>query len=191
MSFFELVQKTRTCRRFDQESLPEGFLESLIDLARVCPSGKNLQPLKYITIDNESFKAELFPHLRWAGALKEWDGPAEGERPTAYVALVLDKNIGSSAGQDVGIVAQTMQLAAMDKGIGSCMIGAFIKPEVTRVLGLDDSQEIQLILALGYPGEERVLVDADDKTGVTYYRDDKGVHYIPKRSSSELLLRHI
>ncbi|MDC7241849.1 MAG: nitroreductase family protein [Spirochaetales bacterium] len=191
MSFFELVQKTRTCRRFDQESLPEGFLASLIDLARVCPSGKNLQPLKYITIDNESFKAELFPHLRWAGALKEWDGPAEGERPTAYVALVLDKNIGSSAGQDVGIVAQTMQLAAMDKGIGSCMIGAFIKPEVTRVLGLDDSQEIQLILALGYPGEERVLVDADDKTGVTYYRDDKGVHYIPKRSSSELLLRHI
>ena len=189
MDFSELVLKTRSCRRFDQKPLPEGFLDSLVEIARVCPSGKNLQPLKYITISDKAFMEELYPHLRWAGALKEWDGPDEGERPTAYVAIVLDKKVGSSAGQDVGITAQTLQLAAMEQGVGSCMIGAFIKPEVTRVLGLDDSQEIQLILALGYPGEERVIVDAGES--VNYYRDEKGVHYIPKRKVSDLLIRHI
>ncbi|MDC7234825.1 MAG: nitroreductase family protein [Spirochaetales bacterium] len=191
MSFLDLVIKTRSCRRFDQKPLPEGFLETLVKIAAVCPSGKNQQPLKYITIDDQDFMKKLYPSLRWAGALTDWDGPEEHERPTGYVAFVLDRNISKSAGQDVGIVAQTMQLAAMEQGIASCMIGAYIKPEVTDVLSLDDSKEIMLILALGYPAEERVLVDVEDEGITAYYRDEKGVHYIPKRTPETLLLRHI
>jgi len=191
MSFIELVEKTRSCRRFEQKELPENFLEYLVEIARVCPSGRNQQPLKYITINDKDFMKSLYPHLRWAGSLKDWDGPVESERPTAYIALVLDKTLSTSAGQDVGIVAQTMQLAAMDQGIGSCMIGAYIKDEVTKTLELNEKQEIQLILALGYPKEKRVIVDVEDESKVSYYRDEDQVHYIPKRKTETLILKKI
>jgi len=191
MSFIDLVVKTRSCRRFEQKSLPEGFLEYLVKTAGVCPSAANQQPLKYITIDNSDFMKDLYSHLRWAGALKDWDGPVEGERPMGYVAIILDKDISSSAGLDIGIAAQTMQLASMDQGVASCMIGAFNKKEVTALLSLDESKEIMLILALGYPMEERVLVDVKGDGVTAYYRDNKGVHYIPKRSPDTLLIKHI
>ncbi|MDA3957787.1 nitroreductase family protein [Oceanispirochaeta sp.] len=187
----ELVEKTRSCRRFEQKELPEEFMKSLVETARVCPSARNKQPLKYITIENHDFRNLLFPHLNWAGSLKNWDGPIEGERPTGYVVLILDKRISSSAGLDTGIVAQTMQLVAMEKGIGSCMLGAFIKENVAKLLELGDELEIQLILALGYPLEKRVIVDVKDESDVSYFRDDNQVHYIPKRSLESLLLRKI
>jgi len=191
MSFIELVQKTRSCRRFEQKQLPENFLEYLVEIARVCPSGRNLQPLKYMTINDKELMEGLYPHLRWAGSLKDWDGPVESERPTAYVALILDKTLSTSAGQDTGITAQTMQLAAMDQGIGSCMIGAFIKDEVHSTLGLDETQDVQLILALGYPKEKRVIVDVEDESKVSYYRDADQTHYVPKRKLESLILKKI
>jgi len=191
MSFIDLVKSTRSCRRFEQKALPEGFLEYLIEIARICPSGMNMQPLKFITIDDKAFMDRLYPHLRWAGSLKDWDGPEPGERPTGYIAFVLDKTILSSAGQDTGIMAQTMQLAAMEKGIGSCMIGAYIKSEVEKTLELNDQQEIQLILALGYPKEVRVIVDVKKDEKPTYYRDADQVHYIPKRKTDDLIMRKI
>lgn len=190
MSFMDLVIKTRSCRRFEQKSLPEDFLMYLVKAASVCPSARNQQPLKYITIQNSQFLEKLFPELKWAGALKDWDGPADGERPTGYIAIVLDKNISSSAGHDVGIVAQTMQLASMDKGIAACMVGAFNKKNVTELLTLDDTKEILLLLAVGYPKEERILVDVKDNI-TAYYRDENGIHYIPKRSPDSLLIKHI
>ncbi len=188
MDFKKLVEETRTCRRFGQDVLPEDFLDNLLEIARVCPSGKNLQPLKYITVESEEAKKRLFPHLRWAGALKDWDGPEEGERPTAYMALVLDTKISKSAGQDTGIIAQTMQLAAASQGIGSCMIGAFIKDKASEALELEEGQDLQLILAMGYPAEKRVICDmkGDD---THYYRDREQVHYVPKRSVKDLLIK--
>ena len=190
MNFKKLVEETRTCRRFQQDPLPEGFLDNLLEIARVCPSGKNLQPLKFIVIEEQESRNKLFPHLRWAGALKDWDGPEEGERPTGYIALVLDKDISKSAGQDTGIVAQTMQLAAASTGIGCCMIGAFIKDKASEALDLEDSQDLQLILALGYPAEKRVICDVE-KGNTHYYRDDEQVHYIPKRKVEDLLIKRI
>ena len=188
MDFMKLVEETRTCRRFRQDDLPEGFLDSLVEMARICPSGKNLQPLKYIIIESEESKKKLFPHLRWAGALQDWDGPEEGERPTGYIALVLDRNISQSAGQDTGIVAQTMQLAASSQGLGSCMIGAFIKDKASEALELDESQDLQLILALGYPSEKRVICDMKGED-THYFRDSEQVHYVPKRRVKDLLIK--
>jgi hypothetical protein len=71
------------------------------------------------------------------------------------------------------------------------MLGAFIKENVAKLLELGDELEIQLILALGYPLEKRVIVDVKDESDVSYFRDDNQVHYIPKRSLESLLLRKI
>jgi len=189
MDFFKLVSETRSCRRFQQKPLPDGFLESLVDLARRCPSAGNAQPLKYMTIAGEQMKKDLYPHLRWAGALKDWDGPVEEERPAGYFVMVLDKSISENGDWDIGIVAQTVQLAAMELGIGSCMIGAFIKEPVAALMDLPQNMEAKLIIALGYPAEKREIVDLKDSSH--YYRDADGVHYVPKRTKEELYIKSL
>ena len=190
MDFYNLVEEARSCRRFKPEPLSEDFMSDLVKIARVCPSTRNSQPLKYITMEKKDLCDDIFPHLRWAGALKDWDGPAEGERPTGYFFIILDKTIAKSAGQDIGIVAQTLQLYASSRGMGCCMLGAFVRDRITEILELEDDYELQLILALGFPAEIRKVCDVNNGN-ISYYRDNKGIHHVPKRKVEDLIIKQI
>ena len=188
MDFYKLVEEARSCRRFEDRPLPVDLMDELVKTARVCPSTRNAQPLKYITVEDRSLRDEIFPHLRWAGALKDWDGPVENERPAGYFVILLDRSLANSAGQDTGIIAQTLQLYAASSGVGCCMLGAFVRDRITEALNLDDAYEIQLILALGYPAEKRSICDAEEGN-VNYFRDSDGVHHVPKRRVEDLLIK--
>ena len=88
--------------------------------------------------------------------------------------------------RDVGITAQTMLLAAVEKGLGGCMIGSFQKEELKTALEIPEYLVPMLVLAIGAPDEEIVLEDACGT--ITYYRDEKGVHHVPKRTMEELVI---
>lgn len=84
----DLVKENRSCRRFfEDHSIELKILEELVNLARLSASTANLQPLKYILSCESRKNAEIFSCLAWAGYLKDWPGPAEGERPTAYIVI--------------------------------------------------------------------------------------------------------
>jgi nitroreductase len=95
----ELVLKNRSYRRFYEDHPIEiDTLRALVDLARLSPSAANLQPLKYLLSNDPHKNSLIFPHLAWAGYLKDWPGPMEGERPSAYIiSLVTVKSTQASA----------------------------------------------------------------------------------------------
>lgn len=184
-----LVEKNRSYRRFDQShSIDEGTLRELVDLARLTPSSANLQPLKYALSSDPERNERIFGQLAWAGYLKDWPGPAEGERPSAYITILRDTAISRADSCDHGIAAQTILLGAAEKGLGGCMIGSLKKAELAKVLGLADHLEILLVLALGKPIEEVELVPVGDDGDIKYWRDGQGVHRVPKRSLEEIIL---
>jgi nitroreductase len=90
----DLILKNRSYRRFYQEhKMTISELKELVDLARMSPSGRNLQPLKfYLSADKETNK-KVFSTLAWAGYLKDWDGPEEGEKPTGYIVILGDTRL--------------------------------------------------------------------------------------------------
>lgn len=187
MNFKELVYQNRSYRRFRQnQPVGRAVLEELVDLARLCPSAANLQPLKYFLSYDSEMNARIFPSLAWAGYLKEWPGPSEGERPSAYIVILGDTEISKNAGCDHGIAAQTILLGASEKGLGGCMIGAVNRKALAETLRLPDRYEILLVLALGVPAEIIRLVPVVDS--IRYYRDADDVHCVPKRSLSEIIL---
>ncbi len=187
MSFEDLVKSARSYRRFSAKPLPQDFLHRMVSYARFSPSSKNLQFLKYMIVSSEKGKNALFPVLKWAGALTEWDGPSEGERPQGYIVILLDKSLSPNPSCDHGIVAQTMQLGAAEEGVGCCMIGSFGKSTLSQVLDLPEDLTPCLVLAFGYPGETILLEDASNPENVIYYRDSSDVHHVPKRPLSELI----
>lgn len=188
MEFAQLVSRTRSYRRFRQTPISEAILRDLVDLARLSPSGGNVQPLKFMLSNAPEMNERIFPQTLWAGYLKDWPGPAEGERPTAYVIILHDTEVASSPGVDHGIAAQSIVLGAMERGIGACMIGSIKRDRLRRELALPERYEILLIVALGEPGETVVLEETGADGSIRYYRDEAGRHHVPKRPLDELIL---
>jgi len=185
----ELVQKCRSCRRFHEDhAIDETTLKELVDLARLAASGNNKQPVKYILSWQPERTALIFPHLGWAGYLKDWPGPGEGERPSAYVVLLGDTEISSSFGVDHGIAAQNMMLGARERGLAGCMLGSVARDKLREALHIPDRYEVLLVLALGKP-KEQVVIDAVGPDGdIKYWRDSDGVHHVPKRTLDEIII---
>lgn len=189
MSIRDLVNRTRTYRRFDEDHEVEyKVLESLINLARLSASGANRQPLKYILINNREQCEKVFPTLAWAGYLTEWQGPEKGERPSAYIIILGDKTITDSFGIDHGIAAQSIMLGATEAGLGGCIISSVKRDDLRDELGVPDNFEILLVLALGKP-VEKVVVDEVKNDDIKYWRDSSKTHHVPKRSLDELILK--
>ena len=186
-----LTEKNRSFRKFDENyKISQEILTELIDLSRYCASGGNVQPLKYSFSCNPLLNEKIFPHLIWAGYLEDWDGPEPGERPSAYITVLLDKEISPNAGVNHGIAAQTIMLGAAEKGLGGCMIGSIRREKLHKVLNLSDNLEILLVLALGKPAETVVLEEIGENGSIKYYRDSNNVHYVPKRALKDILLGH-
>jgi nitroreductase len=190
MTVRELLLRNRSIRRFyEDQPIDPGTLRALVDLVRLCPSAANRQPLKYVLSCDPTRNALVFAHLRWAAALKTWPGPAEGERPTGYIVILGDTRITNNFYCDHGIVAQSILLAAVEEGLGGCMIASIDREGLGRKLNLPTYFEILLVLALGKPRETVVLEEGTPPDQVPYWRDYQGVHHVPKRSLEELLVQ--
>jgi nitroreductase len=187
--FRDQVQKTRSYRRFHQEAtIEESTLRELVDLARLSASGANRQPLKFALVCDPETNAAVYAHLSWAAYLEDWPGPSEGERPSGYIVILGDTEISQSFGVDWGIAAQSIMLGATEKGLGGCMIASINKQGLREVLQLPERYKILLVLALGKPKEEVVIDPVGPDGSIKYWRDEAGVHHVPKRSLQDLIV---
>ncbi len=192
----DLITKNRSYRRFFQDvEVPYDALESMIEAARLSPSGANRQPLKYIICQDGKGKTgrEIFDCLVWAAYLKDWDGPVEGERPAAYIVMLHDKNVRPTVFCDQGIALQSILLQAVSLGYGGCIFASINRPRLSKFLDLPENLEILHVVALGQP-KETVVIDKTNPDltageNIKYWRDADGVHHVPKRSLSELIIK--
>lgn len=185
----ELVVRNRSYRRFYQEvAIDLDTLKELVDLARLSASGANRQPLKYALSADPEKNAAIFACLAWAGYLKDWPGPSEGERPSAYVVILGDKEVSQSFGVDHGIAAQSILLGATERGLGGCIIASIQRDALRQALGLDARYDILLVLALGKPKEVVVVDEVGPEGDIRYWRGEGQVHHVPKRSLAEIIV---
>jgi nitroreductase len=185
----DLVTKNRSYRRFFQDfEVTKETLRDLVDLARLSASGGNQQPLKYILSYEKEKNARIFQTLAWARLIEGWGGPREGERPSAYIIILHDKDISHPMGVDHGIAAQSILLGATEKGLGGCMIGAIKKDELRQSLNISFNYEILLAIAIGKP-KEKVVIEIVGPGGSTkYWRDSQDIHHVPKRALEEIII---
>ena len=186
----DLIFKNRSYRRFYQEhKISTDELKDLVDLARLSPSGRNLQPLKYFLSSDNEFNEKIFSTLGWAGYLKDWDGPIEGEKPSGYIVILGDTRLTNNFFCDHGIVSQSMLLGAVEKGLGGCIFASIKRDKLKELLNLEDHFDVLLVIAIGKPKEE-VVIEEVINDDIKYYRDEKQVHHVPKREIEELIINY-
>ena len=187
-TFTDLVKQNRSCRRFDAgHPVDMDTLKGFIGLARHTASGANMQPLKYILVNDPAKTEAVFSSLTWAAYLRDWKGPVKEERPTAYIVITGDSTLAKNYWCDHGIAAQTILLGARDKGLAGCMFAAINHKKLRVDLSIAEHLDILLVLALGKPVETARIDDVAADGSIKYWRDENQVHHIPKRSLDELI----
>jgi nitroreductase len=187
MKVYEAIIKRRSIRRFEDKVIPYKILKKCVNSARLAPSGGNLQPLEYIIVREKSLLEKVFETLKWARYLKGEEGtPPEGERPKAYIAVLVNEDIRKDkAEKDVGFAAENIILTAFEQGVGSCCIGSIDKGKLREILSIPKNYEISLVIALGY-SKEKPKVEKFSHS-IKYWKDSKGVLHVPKRNLEEIL----
>ena len=192
-SILEQTRDARSVRVFDRSSSAgEENLKYFVSCAGLCPSAANLQPLKYRLCYDEDEVAKVFAHTKWAGYLKDIKLPPESKEPTDFIVICHDTDvcpITSYSSMDVGIAAQTINLAAREKGFGTCMIGSFDRDAVCDILSLEGNLVPVLVIAIGSPDEAPVICSVDEAHGIKYFRNEEDVHFVPKRSHKEIIIK--
>jgi len=185
-----MVVRNRSYRRFDESKrITEDQLRDFADLARQTGSGANLQPLRYHLSWTPEECSAVYPTLKWAAYLPEWDGPEPGERPTAYITVVRDTEVKDVATKtDAGIAMQTILLAAVEKGFGGCIFASVNRDKLRATIALDTRYEILFVLALGAPVEQVEIDEVDAEGSIKYFRDKQMVHHVPKRKLKDVIV---
>jgi nitroreductase len=189
----DLIRKNRSCRRFYQDhAVTPETLKQMVDLARLSPSAANLQPLKYILCTTPEKNAQVFSCLGWAAYLKDWPGPKQGERPAGYIIMLGDSEKSNPyIGYDCGISGQSILLGAREIGLAGCMFGAINRQQLREILNIDSQLKILLVIAIGKPKEQVVIEPVGPDNNIRYWRDNQGVHHVPKRNLSDIIVDSI
>ena len=184
----DLLLKNRSYRRFDQSSIvPMRLLREMVEAARLSASARNMQPLRYMLFNDSNSCGKIFPTLAWAGYMKEWPGPGDGERPSAYIVQLGDLDLTNDWWCDDGIAAQSMLLTAVEQEFGGCIIGSVQREKLRTILNISERYKIIQVLALGKPAEE-VVIDEIANDDIKYWRDKEDIHHVPKRGIDELII---
>jgi nitroreductase len=183
MEVFEAVKKRRSIRRFQQRKVEEEKVEKVLEAARLAPSWGNVQPWRFIIVEEEERRKELAKIVRQrqieraplliacCGDLHAWDefpkrieelnpgNPEAVEKvkndPLINPKLVSKEMVLKRTNEQVIFAVQNMVLTATSLGLGSCIIGGRLPmDDVEKFLRLPEGMVVVCLLTLGYPDEQ-------------------------------------
>lgn len=157
MNISDAIRLKRAVRQFQDKSLPQEAVQSILNAGRRAQSAKNTQPWHFIAIQDKNILRELSECGAWAGHLV---GAALG---VAIVSPPPESRF--SVMFDAGQAAAYMQLAAWEMGIGSCLATIYEMDQARRLLDFPLNLTLYIAISFGYPLDEAVLTAAPKKGG--------------------------
>jgi len=153
MDLFEVIEKRRSIRGYKPTPIPNEHLKKILEAARLAPSGKNLQPWRFIIVRSPERKRML------ADAAMNQMFIAEAD---VVIVALSDPTVYSSTGtrrripylQDPMIAIEHMILAATALGYGTCWIGAFNEDKVKQIVNAPKELAVIALLPIGVPNED-------------------------------------
>ncbi len=147
----EIIKKRRSVRSYSSKEVPEEVIKEIIEAARLAPSAKNLQEWKFIIVRDEKIKEKLCEAAKGQKFVKE--APVVIAGVATYTKYVMSNGI-PACHIDLAIAMEHIALAAAEKGLGTCWIGAFYQDKAKEVLEVPEDCLVVALMTLGYPKEE-------------------------------------
>lgn len=151
MNVLEAIKKRRSVRGYRPDPVPEDTLKEILEAARLAPSASNRQPWHFVVVTDAQRRQDLARASRNQAFV--------GQAPVVIAAVALEPDQTMMCGVeryavDLAIAVDHITLAAVEKGLGTCWIGAFDQEETRRILGVPAQYKIVALLPLGYPADD-------------------------------------
>lgn len=154
--FIDLVRKRRSIRKYQPQPVENDKIDLLIETALRACSSRGVQPWEFVVVTDPQILAQL-------AAAKPAGSAFLKEAPLAFVVCV-DSSKTDVWVEDASIAAVFLHLAAADLGLGSCWSQIRLREHdaqqsaaayVAGLLGLRQGLEVEAIIAIGYPAEDK------------------------------------
>ena len=146
----DIIFARRSIRRYTNEPLTEGEIDSLLKAGMAAPSASNRQPWHFVTVTDKSALQALANVHPYAKML-----------PGAALAIAVcgDPSISDWWVQDCSAATENILVAAAGLGLGGVWLGCHGRPEreqaVRDVLGIPQEVGVLSLLSIGRPNESR------------------------------------
>ena len=161
MDAIECIKTRRSVRAYKEDAISRDTIREIIDIARMAPTWKNSQTLRYVVVDNKDVIKRIaeeatlgFEHNN--GIISKCAALVVLTQINGRCGYEKDGSFTTSKGAgwemfDAGVAAQTFCLTAHEKGIGSCILGIFDDKKVAEIIGLEDGKTVATLIPIGYP----------------------------------------
>ncbi|UCD07313.1 MAG: nitroreductase family protein [Candidatus Aenigmatarchaeota archaeon] len=154
MQTMECIRERRSVRNYKPDPIPEDIIKEIIEAATHAPSSGNVQDWEFIVVKNPETKMKV--------AAAAWEQNFIVSAPVVLVVCSDLDRISAAYGsrgetlysiQNTSAAIQNILLAAWEKEVGSCWIGAFNENKIRDTLVLPSNVRPLAIITLGYPAE--------------------------------------
>jgi len=157
---YNLLHLRRSIRKFQDKEVEKEKLEIILKSALLAPSSKGRRPWEFIAVTDKGLLDKL-------SKCREHSSKFLAGAPLGIV-VVADPEACDVWIEDASIAATIIQLSAQDLGLGSCWIqvrerlhteGEKAEDYIKELLGIPDKYNVECIVAIGYPAEEKKPYD--------------------------------
>lgn len=152
MDVLDAIRAYRPCTQYQSRPIPPEKLKNILSAARLAPSQRNLQPWRFVIIQDDERKRLL--------AQASTRGRLIAEAPAVIVAFAVEEDIPVTIGGyisayplDVAVAVDHLQLAATSEGLGSNWLIEFNDEKVRSILHVPDGIHPIGIIPIGYPSD--------------------------------------
>ena len=178
MEFNNVIEKRRSIRKYRTDTIPDEYINAMLEAARLAPSGINLQPWRYVVVKDRQMREKLAmttpshfiaeaPVIFVCCADTSIFNTAEARlmellstgafTDTSFTSYLPDTKgeldkvwLKIFLMQNAAISTEHLCLKAVDLGLGSCWVTLFDQNAVRNLLNIDYRYDIHSIVATGY-----------------------------------------
>ena len=157
-----LIKTRRSIRNYENRPVEREKIISCLEAARLAPSAENVQPWRYLVLDDpelkDGFANEVFSGIYFPTKFAK-------KPPVLIVVLarldILANRIGKQIQGinyyliDIGIATEHLILRAHELGLGTCWIGWFNPKKARKFLKIPRKYKIVSLISMGYPAAEK------------------------------------
>lgn len=147
MDTLEAIRTRRSVRKYTGEKIPRADLETIIDAARLAPTGSNKQPWNFIVITDDATINKLKIASQWM------------DKAAAIIAVVMDPSSRWWV-EDASAAVENILLASVALGYGACWLEGYTLPreeEFKELLGIPKTMRLITLVPVGVPAESPVV----------------------------------
>lgn len=146
MDALKAIKGRRSIRDFNEQGIPKGVIEDIIDCARLAPSANNVQPWEFVVVTDKDMRKRIADITDYGKFIA-----------TSPVCIAVFCKETKYYLEDGSAATENILVAAQAYGLGTCWVAGDKKPytpQINRLVNISLEFKLVSLIALGYPKEE-------------------------------------